>query len=890
MKVANRRCIRRLSMAHMKSAKNRNIITVLAIVLTTVLFSALFTAGMSMKEGFEQANFRQAGGWNHAVFKNITQEQYDKLKGDPLIKEYGDRMIVGLPNKEPFNKNHVEVSYCDANSAEWMFCRPVKGRLPREGTNEAATDVTVLKLLGVEPVIGSEFTMTFDVDGTETTETFTLCGYWEYDDAVVANHVLVPRSRAEEIFEKLGTEGKDGMTTFHNMDLMFKSASHIEENVQEILERHGFQNESQGKENYVGTGVNWGYVSAQMDQNMDFTVVLALVAAVILIIFTGYLIINNIFRIAVANDVRFYGLLKTIGTTGRQIKRIILLQAGVLSLVGIPLGSIIGYFLGVVITGSVVSGITDAVDNINSLNPLIFVSAAVFSLITVYLSSRKPCRMAARISPIEALRYTEGYQGRKKVRRARTGASIPKMAWANLGRSKSKTVVSVISMSLAIVILDLTCVFTGGFDMDKYLRNMTQDFILADASYFQVTSYTWGYGNNGKDAVLEEEVIAEIEQQDGVTGGRVYGTISDMEELVPEEWAWKKHGDSLVGNLSGEDLEFYLDQMMEQVGDKRAEYMTRLYGMEDFVLDKLIVLDGDIDKLKEEGNYIAAVYDADDYENVYTDWHWAKVGDKVSLRYVDQYEHYDPHTGEVFPDDTDFTNVQWARRAKEYREEEYEVAATVMLPNSLTYRNYGDDEFVMNAETFKEHTGTDAVMYYAFDCADGRTEAMEEYLREYTEGEGSAYDYESKATYAEEFYDMQNTFLFVGMAVSFVVGLIGVLNFFNAILTGILTRKKEFAVLQSVGMTGKQLNRMLMIEGIIFAGSAVMVTLVLIIAMGPMIGTVLESMFWFFNYRINIVPILAVAPFFLLLGVAIPLVSYKYVAKRSVVERLREAE
>ena len=76
MRVANRKCIRRLSIAHMKSARNRNIITILAIVLTTVLFTTLFTAGISLKEGFEQSNFRQAGGYNHAVFKNITKEQY----------------------------------------------------------------------------------------------------------------------------------------------------------------------------------------------------------------------------------------------------------------------------------------------------------------------------------------------------------------------------------------------------------------------------------------------------------------------------------------------------------------------------------------------------------------------------------------------------------------------------------------------------------------------------------------------------------------------------------------------------------------------------------------------------------------------------------------------
>jgi len=60
--------------------------------------------------------------------------------------------------------------------------------------------------------------------------------------------------------------------------------------------------------------------------------------------------------------------------------------------------------------------------------------------------------------------------------------------------------------------------------------------------------------------------------------------------------------------------------------------------------------------------------------------------------------------------------------------------------------------------------------------------------------------------------------------------------------------------------------------------------------MGPLIGRALEGMFWFFTYRIDIMPILAVVPFFLLLGVLVPLMSYRYVAKRSVVERLREAE
>ncbi|MDE7231512.1 MAG: ABC transporter permease, partial [Lachnospiraceae bacterium] len=239
MNVSNRKCIRRLSVASFKAAKVRNIIAIAAIALTTILFTVIFTVFMSIKHGFEQSNFRQVGGYSHGGFKYLTEEQFEELKDDPLIKEYGMRVLCGMPDKAPFQKSHVEISYSDENTAKWMFLEPKVGRFPQEGTNEAATDLRVLSLLGVEPVIGNEFTITFMVDGEETTETFTLCGYWDYDEAIVANDVLIPYSRTQEIFDKLDTQGNDGMTGRWNMDVMFKNASHIEENMKTILERHG---------------------------------------------------------------------------------------------------------------------------------------------------------------------------------------------------------------------------------------------------------------------------------------------------------------------------------------------------------------------------------------------------------------------------------------------------------------------------------------------------------------------------------------------------------------------------------------------------------------------------------------------------------------------------
>lgn len=134
----------------------------------------------------------------------MTEEQCEAPKSDPLIQAYGVRRFLGMPTDIPFNKSHAEIGYSNANQAHWSYCDPVEGRLPQEGTNEAATDTHVLELLGIEPELGAQFTIPFDVDGHETTQTFTLCGWWEYDEAVVANHILIPQSQLEEILNQVG--------------------------------------------------------------------------------------------------------------------------------------------------------------------------------------------------------------------------------------------------------------------------------------------------------------------------------------------------------------------------------------------------------------------------------------------------------------------------------------------------------------------------------------------------------------------------------------------------------------------------------------------------------------------------------------------------------------
>lgn len=883
MNVSNRKCIWRLGLRSLKANRTRNIVAVLAIVLTAMLFTSLFTIAFSINDGIQQSSFRQVGGFAHGSFKYLTEEQYNELKTDPLIEQYGARRVIGMPTDIPFNKSHVEIGYSDANEAHWMFCDPTEGRLPAEGTNEAATDTHVLELLGVTPTLGAEFAVTFDVDGHMTTQTFTLCGWWEYDEAIVANHILIPESRVESILNETGvTEAADGVTGRYNLDVMLKSGSRqIEADLAQILQNHGYQSDDRTADGFISTGVNWAYTGVRLAESLDPTMLLILAVLLLLILLTGYLIIYNVFQISVAGDIRLYGLMKTIGTTPRQLRRIIRVQALSLSVLGIPVGLLAGWFIGGVLTPVVTENL-NGVTAIVSVDPLLFVGSALFALVTVFLSCRRPGRLAAKVSPIEAVRYTEGQdtsRKRNKQRRAKK-VSLLSMAWANLGRSRGKTAVTVLSLSLAIVLLTMTVTLGGSFDLDKYIANfVSSDFLVSNANLFQTNGISFS-----AETALLQSAIEDIQTQGGVTeGGNIYGTTLTVQELITEDWFSQNKGSW----YTAEQLEQVLSLHERSDAGLLADN-AQLYGMEPYALSRLTLIDGDLDLLNEPG-YIAAVYSDDDYGNALPNSHWAQLGDTVTLRYVEKFEYYDPESGEVYPEGVDLDTVgAWRSRAAEYREVTYTVAARVVVPYAFSYRYFGSDEFVLSAKNFIADSGTDCVLSYAFDTTNEATADMEQFLQSYTTTDAPELDYESRASYGAQFETTRNMFLLLGGALSFVVGLVGILNFANAILTGIATRRRELAVLRSVGMTAGQLQTMLALEGLLYTLGAVLLAFALVLLTAPLTRSVLEGMFWFVTYRFTLIPLLAALPVFAALGIIIPVLSSRHNQKYSLVEQLRQ--
>lgn len=881
MRVKNGKCIWRMSFRSLWASRKRNLIAVAAIVLTTLLFTTLFTVALSINSSYETYNFRQIGGYSHGSFKDVTDEQAKAISAHPKVKEAGIRKVIGFCTEGVFAKVPAEVSFMDENTAKWSYAEPTTGHMPQEGM-EIAMDTAALALLGVEPELGAEIPLTFLVGdkeqmGLEQTDTFILCGWWEYDSLMPVHYLNISEEYAAAI-EAKGVER--GMASFRSdLNVMMASSADIRGQMEQVDLDLGYDWETRDEPDSVRIGVNWGYTSSWISSGIDTEMVLAILAFILLVIFTGYLIIYNIFQISVTGDIRFYGLLKTIGTTPGQLRRIIRQQALLLCAAGIPVGMALGYGVGIVLTPVVLGSST--LGNMGatiSVSPVIFIGSALFAIVTVLLSCAKPGRMAAKVSPVEAAKYTDAADmNRKRKSRNTRGAKVHQMAFANLGRNRKKTVLVVVSLSLAVVLLDILYTFVGSFDMEKYLaQNTCADFIVSSTDYFRFVS---------AGEYLQKETIEEIEQNTeravsgcGYTLQGMHTAVWMQEETLREE---------LLHYQSPEATDAYLAEKEHRGSLVRQDALIE--GLEEGLLEKLTVVEGDLAPLYDENSRaIAVCVSTDDYGN-YARERYPSIGDTQSVSYVTSYDYIDSRTGESVDEDTPEEYVEL--RVNDSREVDYTVCALVEVPYSMSYRYSGIGyETVLPVEVLEADSGQEAVpMFYLFDTPNEEAEAAAEaWLADFTGGELSGLMYESKATVRADFENFQNMFLMLGGMLCAVVGIVGVLNFINAIMTGVLSRRREFAVLQAVGMTNRQLEAMLVYEGLFYAAGSISLAIVLSLGLSPLVGSLMGDMFWFVSYHFKIAPVLLAIPVFLLLGWLIPAILYRRTATDSLVDRLRE--
>ena len=829
----NRPVLKLLAKRSLKA--RRNTIAVLAILLATLLFTSLFTIAISLQTAMQESNMRTTGTSAHAGIKRLSWEEYEKLSSDTGIKDIGYSIIIGNAVGDDFNKTPTELRYGDETYLELTFNTPDTGHLP-EQKNEIATSRIVLDAMGLPDKVGTQMELTFTTDTDTFTDTFTLCGIWDGDAVAYRQTMLLSKAYAEQVAPVIHGE-TDGTTPpvgtgYIDAVMMMPTAWNIEKQALEVTSKYGLDER---------VSINDAYQMA----TVNLSSMLPLVAGIAVIFIAGYLLIYNVFYISIAQDIRFYGMLKTLGTTARQIRKIVYKKAIKLSLMGIPIGLLLGWPIGRLLLPAIVNMLTDDIRVITTVNPLIFLVAIVFSAITVFISCQKPAILAAKISPMEALHYIEQTGGKKKQRRSKH-ISTMMMAKNNLTRNKKKVMIVTLSFVLSIVLLNSVYTYVTSFDFDKFVADFSlTDFTVSDTTV--INNYApYNTANVSQDFISQTESLHGLEDI-----GNIYLWTS-KQPLSENDLARLQELSASSSDIANE-LENYR---------VRQEHGVNVYGLDDFPTEYVQVLDGELNTEQWKagtGVYVTPLRMMGDGSLCLY-----KPGDQISVTQLDG-------TNKV-----------------------YDVLAVVRIPSALQTPlqvDMGLDYIFPTNELLGNMVPADQpAMKTIFNVDHEHQLATENWLKNYTKNTDTSLDYLSKVTLRQNFDRMINMFRLVGGTLCAILALIGILNFINSITTSILSRYREIAMLQSVGMTGWQVKQILIYEGIGYSILGLLGSLILSVIASLTVVRMMGVELTYFTWHFTLLPVfLCIIPLLLITAI-VPLVCYNKMAQKTVVERLRIAE
>ncbi|MDR0918385.1 MAG: ABC transporter permease, partial [Oscillospiraceae bacterium] len=715
MNVPNKRKINSIAFRLIKTKKSRNIFSVFAVILTSILIMVVLTMSVGLSNASRITKMKSSGQKAEISFQYLTENDKNSVISNSLIKKYGISKYVTSITNEPWEQNTLEIRTADENFADMMYSNPHVGKLPKK-ENEVAVKSWMLEKLNIPEEIGQTFPLSFEVDGIKYNFKLTVCGIWN------DNAILLPYGTAfisDILADKLLKENYNYTNSDYSGSIQLCAnlkgdIFDLNKNLERLVTETGINRELSLPQ------INSAFKNSEYNIQSLWAIALIL----LIIVISGYLLIYNIFYISVIKDIKFYGLMKTIGTTKSQIKRIVNIQALVYCLIGIPLGIFSGYFLAVRLFPLFIS--STSAENIN-IKPNIFsILISVFlSLITVFISCKHPARIAAKISPVESLKYT-GISVKNSIIKKKNSnvSSVKYMAFANLFKNKKKTIITIVSISIGMIIMNFFVTFTNSVDINGMVKSyICGDFLIADKSYFNTThSYSPAY-------TLSDKIIQEVSSIDGV-------------KKVAEVYYKYDEKTYINGNTYTH---------------------SQLYGMDNYWIEMLqdSIISGTFDREKFlSGKYILIGSDKSNLLN---------IGDIVSLNNDRKYE----VMGKV-----DYIKLD-ALSAHFY----LGVGFSAYLPE-IELKNAGDAD-IMSATIISDNKKLD-----------NAEKEIEEVI-------SSNYnlDFRSRSDYTSEMKNNNAQFTLVGISLSLIILLIGILNFINTSLTNIISRKYEFAVLEAIGMT-----------------------------------------------------------------------------------------
>ena len=860
----NKKCMLKLAKKDFLKNRTRNIVAVLAMILTTVLFATLITTGVGVYESVQLTLQKQKGSKADADIRYMTEEQFEKLSKDERVDFVGLRRPIGfLSNAKTHN---IELDYMDSIEQELTFSVPTLGCAPTK-ENEIATTDRALESLGIKPKVGAEVEIEFELRNQIHQYKMVVSGIWEAPNSQTSLMLVSDKfmQENEEIFPYTFDKDRQYAGTYFS-DIALKNTNNMEEQLQNIVLSLGGNPEDANAENYIAYAVN-------RITNPEMTVSVLIIGLVfaLLFVFAGYLLIFNIFEISVLRDVQKYGLLKTIGTTQKQIKFLVRIQTLWLLLIALPCGLLIGYFLGKAILPFAIGFITNEYSNLSvevSPNIIIFLGAAVFTIFTVLVSVRKPINIISKISPMEALRYSEKTEKSKKIKHTKK-ISVWRLALSNVKRRKKRSVFIVISMTLCCMLFNSTLIIVNSIDIEKALKEQcAADVVIANGNTF----------NNIKGYIhhtdrLDENIVELVEDQFDIEDkGLIYkNTLDDRNVTIDYGLTYDK------ADLVKEDGKagIMVEQYYIPLGYDDFP-VCNVYGCNENVFQRcnFLKIADDISVAElyqklEEGNYVVeAVRKKQGQSSVNMEDFQCEIGDKIKVRSNGEEERELEVIAQMSVTST-----------------EYEV------PNVTTgITAVGGDApmFYISENTFKNIYEKPSLMSFSFNVDKEELVPIMEQIDKLVEQKEGEIGCSSVIMLRNSLSGIKNTVYIIGGFISVILGMSGFINFINLMITNIITRKKEYAVMQSIGMTTKQLIRLIVNEGLLYALSSAVLGIVLSVLVGGTMIKIICNAIWFMTYKLLLWSAITLSVVTIILSGVIPVIVFKSFNKESIVEKIRK--
>lgn len=785
--------------------KKRSIVTIIGIILSVALITAVSSMVVSFRESLIDYEKNKNGDY-HYSFAKVKQDEIKEFKNNRYIESYELVEDIGysrLENSQNNYKPYIKILGIDSSSYKSLGIELIEGTYPKK-TDEIVIPRHLKTNARVEYKVGDTITlnigkrMSGDYELTQnnpydseikeelkniTTKEYKIVGIIERPADGIEPYtapgytmITMPTNNKDNYYTiyarytKKGLKNQEEVTAnIIRMDeKLFKDKQNLNPNNIDEYE------EAYNNSKYETT--NHGYLIALETNTFgDGTMkALGLIATIVIIIVivTSVFCIKNSFNISITEKIKDYGMLSSIGATSKQIKKSVYHEAFILGIIGIPIGIISGILAAytlIIIVNKLLSSADMIVEGflIFKTSFIAIILSILLSTITIYLSSRKGAKIASKTSPITAIR------GNNEIKITSKKVKSPKyisklfgvggdISYKNIKRNKKKYRTTVISIIVCVsVYIALSYFINTAFRAIK-LEYGEYSYNLSLYSFSSKENYNEDYNNFIKVSKLDNIKKYSLVR---TSPFEVKG-IKFTPDAIKYAGYTENDQETIISLLSVGKEEY-------------LRYLKKLNLSYDNAKDKIILINNSISE-SEETNYKKIEYDLIDIKNGET------LNGKIGI--------------------------------KNYSIE----VAKVTNQRPLGYENYyGTGLGVISDEFIENLDKNDSIqMFIESNDADKLQDDIDKIIKKSPNSDYSVTNVDANVKSAQSLYTVVAIFLY-GFII--VIALIGVTNIFNTITTSISLRRREFATLKSVGMTSKEFNRMIFLESFFYCTKSLII-------------------------------------------------------------------